>query len=232
MIGNAKIVKQGGGASLENGIEIVKVDSSNRPTEIKVYGNDLSPNIFGYISAYEGWKYLAKVQLMGERIRLRGYTFAFTRVTEINLENVVSVNVADFRGSSLKIANLSQCTDYIQNYTFQGSNLEEIYAPKIYRLYSLNSASGCFRGCTYLKTAIFGSVGHKITSTTQYDFGGCTQSDLTITFFTDGSHTDTILANCRAGATNATIIIKSSEDTTYNGETYLAGETILTSEVA
>lgn len=215
------------------GIEVLE-DSRHYPTKIRIYGNNVWQSAFGYISRYDGASKITDVTLMGNAVAVQSYAFAFTNIANINMENIVSVDNASFREcSALTVANLLNCGGGFNNYTFQNcTHLTTINAPKLSSLYSLNSGSGCIRGCTALTTATFGSVGHKITSTTQYDFYGCTQAGLTLTFYTDGSKADTILANCRAGATNAKIIIKASEDTTYNGETYLAGETIVTSEVA
>ena len=49
--------------------------------------------------------------------------------------------------------------------------------------------------------------------------------------FTNAANVDNLLTNIRNGATNATIIIKAAEATTYNGTAYAAGATIITSEV-
>lgn len=46
---------------------------------------------------------------------------------------------------------------------------------------------------------------------------------------TTGAKTDALIASIRDGATNATIIIKAAEDTTYGGKDYAAGDTIITS---
>lgn len=88
-----------------------------------------------------------------------------------------------------------------------------------------------FNGCTALETVVLGSVGQAPSLTYSNMFSGCTQSGLTITLFAKGANVDSYLRIIRTGATNATIIIKASEATTYNGTSYAAGDTILTSEV-
>ena len=112
--------------------------------------------------------------------------------------------------------------------------LEVVNAPNISQVKNAsNSLSyGAFKGCTALQTVQLGSVGHSITLIHDKSFSGCTQNGLTITVYTTGSYADTAVSNIRnGGATNATIIVKASENTTYNGTSYNAGDTILTSEV-
>jgi hypothetical protein len=74
-----------------------------------------------------------------------------------------------------------------------------------------------------------GSVGHPAPTTNNQPFYGCTQSNLTITAYQTGANADTLVSNYRKNATNATIIIKASENTTYNGTSYSAGDTMVTS---
>lgn len=93
-------------------------------------------------------------------------------------------------------------------------------------------ASRCFMDCAALEAAEFGSVGHPVTGKSDDSpFSGCTQSTLTITAYVRGNFADALLANFRDGATNATIILKAAEDTTYNDTQFAAGETIITSTV-
>ena len=91
----------------------------------------------------------------------------------------------------------------------------------------------CIRNRRGLKTCLLGSVGFPIISIADNTiFQNCAQTGLSITLYCKGSDADDFLTKCRTGATNATIIIKASEDTTYNGTAYAAGEIILTSEVS
>lgn len=105
--------------------------------------------------------------------------------------------------------------------------VKEIAIPKITAL-GIYTAS-IFSGCKALKTLDVGSIGHAVTSWGSGNFDGCTQSGLVVTMYTTGEKVDTLNASIRDGATNATIIIKAAEDTTYNGATYAAGDTIITS---
>lgn len=89
-----------------------------------------------------------------------------------------------------------------------------------------------FAYCTALESVQLGKVGTQVLVSNSNTFNGCTQSGLTITVYCTGANADTQLTRCRGGATNATIIIKASEDTTYNGQSYSAGDVMVTSEVA
>lgn len=106
------------------------------------------------------------------------------------------------------------------------SSLSSISVPKL-RSIPLNS----FGRCTGMTSCQIGSVGYGITSIANNAFNGTTQRGLTITAYTAGTYADICLANIRNTATNATIIIKASEDTLYNGVAYSAGNTIIKSTV-
>lgn len=110
--------------------------------------------------------------------------------------------------------------------------LTEFYAPRTSGVSTDISSRYPFNGDTLLQSIQLGSVGYGITSLPVNSFRGLTQSGLTVTLYCAGEKVDTFLANARSGATNATIIIKAGEDTTYNGVSYAAGETMITSEVA
>lgn len=134
-----------------------------------------------------------------------------TKLVEINLPNAVFGNViAPFSGNNA---------------------LKKLYCPKLTG--NLTAGTYEFAGnCTALEEVVLGSVGHTVTNNNSINsFKNCTQSGLSITVFTNAANVDVLLANIRNGATNATIIIKASEDTTYNGTAYSAGATIITSEV-
>lgn len=106
-------------------------------------------------------------------------------------------------------------------------NLKNVYFPKLSTL-PATATRGAFMNCIALETVQIGSIGYPITSITAYVFQGCT-SPFTITIYTEGSQVDTLVTNVRSSCANATIVVKASADTTYNGVSYLAGATIKTS---
>lgn len=86
-----------------------------------------------------------------------------------------------------------------------------------------------FKECPLLQEVTIGRVGRTVQSINNSAFSGCTQNDLVVTIYTEGNKVNTLLTNIRNGATNATIIIKASKDTTYSGTSYAAGDTMITS---
>ncbi len=134
--------------------------------------------------------------------------------------------------TGLLSVSIPNATGELHQYAFSNCTaLKTVYLPKITSLNAdANASRGVFRGCTALESVQIGSVGYSVTIANN-NFYGCTQTGLTITVYTTGAYADTALTNIRNGATNATIIIKAAEATTYNGTAYSAGETIITSEV-
>lgn len=145
------------------------------------------------------------------------------------LENVVTVGNGAFASCRFTgTINLPECTTFGGRSGGQGATFDSCKATA----YVLPKATlvgwRVFYRCTSMLSCVLGSVGNTV-EIAGNPFDGATNPNLEITIFTTGAYTDTALANARYGATNATIIIKASEDTTYNGETYLVGETIITS---
>lgn len=122
----------------------------------------------------------------------------------------------------------------ITNYFGSGNHftscplLEEVHFPNLTNLW----ASSFFnRSNTGLREVSFGSVGKTCSRVSNSIFYNVANSDLAITVFTNGQYVDETVTNLRSGAPNSIIVIKASESTTYNGISYSAGKTILTSVV-
>lgn len=131
------------------------------------------------------------------------------------------------RGGGITSAELPELTE-IGNSAFADCNrVKVISMPKITALGKYTS--NIFKGCVLLENVEVGSVGYPVISWGSKNFDGCTQSGLIATLYTTGEKVDALNASIRDGATNATIIIKAAADTTYNGATYTAGDTIITS---
>ena len=78
----------------------------------------------------------------------------------------------------------------------------------------------------------FGSVGHGVQSTGLYPFHNSTAAAVgTITVYTTGEYLDAVKTSLEyvKGSGNLTFVYKASEATTYNGTSYSAGDTIVTS---
>lgn len=112
-----------------------------------------------------------------------------------------------------------------------GTKLTELLLPKCTAVETAYYA-GVFGNMSALTNLQIGSVGYGLSKAfSERNFNGNTQSGLTVTVFVKTDIVDTLVANIRNGATNATIIIKAAEATTYNGTEYAAGDTIVTSTV-
>lgn len=160
-----------------------------------------------------------------------------TSLTEIDIpDSVTTIGNSVFNGCSALsgTVNLDGVTDKatgnIAGLFANCTSLEHISMKHIQRLTNgSNNNYGAFSNCSGLKTCQLGSVGYPITEISNNVFYGCNNTALVITAYTDSSHVDTILANIRNTAVNATIIIKASSDLEYNGTSYSAGATVVTS---
>lgn len=191
-------------------------------TELNANGEPLSADFYGeYIGEYEfgasvGASYHYNLDTLRNFVSKNVKTIANngfnnTKLTSISIPiSCTSIGANAFRrndgaGASIDITILGAIS-YFGNYIFYQNQR--------------------------LRNVQIGSIGNPILSIPNNSFVYDTQASLTVTVYTDGTHADTVLANIRNGATNAKIIIKASEDTTYNGVAYSAGDTMITSEVA
>lgn len=235
---------QGGGTTITDGIVVKAKNSNGYPTEVDVYG-DVTPAMFAFTSngynQHSGWEYLQTINLKTPGCKLYKDCFSWLiNLTTINgAENVIEIYGDTNHGSFCE-------TNSMVEYNFPNAEFPEqgigrrvfCYCNTLKRIF-LPKASGAFGGgyfiiqnCTALESVQMGSVGYTITNIGLYAFQNCTQSGLTITIYTVGDNADRIVTAIRYYATSATIIIKASETTEYNGVSYAAGDTILTSEVS
>ena len=227
---------QNGGGTITDGIVVTARGAGGFPTEADVYG-DIYPYQFSYSGAYYhdsiGWRSLSKLTLKSGQTVLKEGCFSYLPLVQLNgLEKITSIENSCLVSTKLVEINLPNAVFGNLQAPFSGNDaLKRLYCPKLTGGLTLGTHE--FAGnCTALEEAILGSVGHTVTDNNSINsFKGCTQSGLSITVFTNAANVDNMLAHIRNGATNATIIIKASEDTTYNGTAYAAGATIVTSEV-
>lgn len=221
----------GGGTSITDGIVVNSRDANGYVTEINYY------NSTGIIAPYElggnqttnrGFQNLEKVTVKSDITQIGDHAFyQDTKLSEIVFEGTATTVLSGaFQGCNTLI-NIDFPFENVGQSVFQAVPL---VTAKLPLLKTSTGNNGAFRACTSLTSLELGSVGHGITSVNNI-CGGCTQEGFTITIYTTGSYADTAVTNIRQGATKATIIVKASEETTYNGTTYNAGDTILTSEV-
>lgn len=227
----------GGGATITDGIVVKARDTDGYATEVDFYGTTVEALQFGQGSNNRyGFLHLSKVNYMNECTAIKASGFSNCHgIGAAPIPPHLSVLEANaFAGSWFDSAELPlTLTDRLFDNAFSGCpNLKSIRAPGITSLDTLGgTGNGQFLNDTALETVEIGSIGYAVTYTETWNFRSCTQTGLTITIYTTGAYADTALANCRNGATNATIIIKAAEGTTYNGTDYAAGDTMITSTV-
>lgn len=240
------------GTTITDGIVVKARDSQHRPTEIEYFGEYVSDQSLGspngnvgfgagLISAtFHGTVYVAKEAFKNDA-NLISITGLF--------ENIGHIGANAFNGCAaleMEIALPAGVTYDL--YPFQNSGIKKfstLSPSAINRAFCLNCNKlvhfsavnvsaidqSALSKCTALAEVTLGSIGHAITTLNNSAFSGDTQTGLTITVYTTSAYADTALSNIRNGATNATIIIKASEDTTYNDVAYAAGDTMITSTV-
>lgn len=192
---------------IENGLEVLRCSQDGFAKKVKVH-----------CSTNKLWAYA-----------LAGGQQSPCRVVE---EVILPVGLTDFRNnyvfynsSGIEHIELPDAV-YLGTLTFYGTKYKTIKCPKCTDLNATQVFVGSNSG--YNEWIELGSVGHGITASRSSSFSNM-RSEIPITLFTNGNYADTLLANVRNGCPNATIIIKASENTTYNGTSYAAGDTMITS---
>lgn len=247
------------GTSITDGIVVKARDAEGYATVVDFYGTDIHVAQFYGGSAYtaaeitpfkhlttintkNAVKYIGDLGLAGlpnlqpqgldlshvqELAGLRFDTGANAETFPVHCPACTKLANNGCKGSGITSAELPELTE-IGNAAFaECKRVKVISIPKITKLGQYTSSM--FKGCVLLENVEVGSVGYPVVSWGSKNFDGCTQSGLIVTLYTTGEKVDALNASIRDGATNATIIIKAAEDTTYNGAAYAAGDTILTS---
>lgn len=237
-----------GGTQVTDGIVINERDATGYATKIDYYGETLPRCAFGAARgdlAYFGTK-LQEINLKNVSVYLTWQNFTYCPITELNTDkikgrsplqtwtfNLNTHETSIFRSMpNLITLSLPEFEGFLNHYEVAScKKLKTVYLPKVTKACSYGTRDrGSFRDCTALETVQLGSVGYAVDEFEGLVFKNCT-SAFTLTLYTTGAYADTLLALARNGATNATIIIKAAEATTYNGTSYAAGDTIITSTV-
>lgn len=218
---------QGGGTSITDGVVVTARNANEHITAVEKYGNcgrfEFGSNSNGYRDFPYG--YLESIAL--HDCTALGFGAMQNRFIQsiTGLENIVSCDVQTFMYSGLVSINLPSATSCGRTcFRALYSTCKSVILPVLQ-----SHGDFLFQQSTGLESVQIGSVGHPAPLTNNQPFYGCTQSNLTITAYQTGANADTLVSNYRRNATNATIIIKASEATTYGGNSYAAGDTILTS---
>lgn len=187
----------GGGTEITDGIVFKARDSEGYATEIDYYNSDGVINRQAFCTSFA-----------------KGL---FAKTSTINFKNVItSVMGEAFRGSAFTQVNLPDVTDVNGGDNFREmSHVTRILLPKVT---SFHDGQYIFYQDNALDFVQLGSIGNALPAIRNNAFSSVS-SPVTIEVYTIGTYVDTLLANIRNGATNATIIIKDST----------TGETIVTS---
>lgn len=220
-----------GGAEITDGIVIKARRTDGYITEVDFYGEVVPPRCFGYPTANGSpfGRYLTTINLKNNIKSIQNGAFAMcTELTSLpnELLSVQAIEQQAFWGcknlvGSYTFPNITTLNSYIFRDCLK---IDELHFPKVT---VINSVSG------YGKKLTVGSIGNGVTSM-RYDWLQYNGVLTDLTIFCIGSKVDGYLTDSRRypGGATAKIIFKASEDTTYNGVSYSAGETMLTSEVA
>lgn len=168
-----------------------------------------------------------KYGTIGENCFRKCTSLTGTLVIPDNIGNIEYGMFADCTGITGVITNASKMA---YQAFLACTNLKTFYAPKMTSP-STAAYDQQLGNNPALETVQLGSEGYGVNGVSGTIFKGSTNASLQITIYTTGAKADTILANCRNGATAATIILKASEATTYNDVAYAAGEVMITSTV-
>lgn len=220
---------QGGGASITDGTEVLTRNANGYPTTAKHYGTKVHIKQYWNRIATDGpWVNLTSIEFADAVTEVEAYGFSYSgALTNIDVSTIVTLGNNAFQNcTSLTSLSFHALTSIGSSSLIACTGLTSLSMPLC-----ASYPNTSMRGCTGLQTVQLGSVGHAVTGVGGNAFQGCTQSGLTITVYTTGGKVDTLLTNIRSGATAATVIFKASEATTYNGNSYAAGATMLTSTV-
>jgi len=221
---------QGGGTSITDGTEVLTRNSSGQPTTAKHYGTKVYPRAYWNRIATDGpWIKLTSIEFADTVTELMEYCFAYcAALTSIDVSTVVTLGNYAFQNCTALTSLSFPALTSIGAFAFLAcSGLTSLTMPVCVNY----SQQRIFSGCTGLQSVQMGSVGHAVTAVSNLAFQGCTQSTLTITVYTTGDKVDSLLTNIRNTATAATVVFKASASTTYNGTSYAADATMLTSTV-
>ena len=156
--------------------------------------------------------------------------FQNSKIESINTKNArLSGNAAFSDCKSLTHVEMPEAEGTIPYQTFKNcTSLVSVHLPK-YTNFAVSTTAQTFVDCASMEECVLGSVGYPVTAIGTQTFLRCTQSGLIITIYTVSAYMSDVIAKTRNTATNATIIIKAAADIEYNGTTYQAGDTVLTS---
>lgn len=205
----------GGGVSVTRGMVFTAFDANDNPTAVDIYG-DVPPYAIGYYSNGNGFgKYITSVTFHGNPTKIGAGAFQGTAITTLDIPDSI-----DSIGSQILRSNTA-----IAHYKHE--NARDLYGYGKPGVAALNYAPAA-----NLVDIQLGAVGKAVTALYRQAFNNMTNvptSTFTLYVYTTGDNVDSFLTTIRGILTHPTVVFKASEATTYNGTSYSAGDTILTS---
>lgn len=209
---NSLTVNVSGGVSITDGIVITEWDTAGtRPKAVEIYGN--VPNyMFGqYNNAYS----------LG------------INLTSVTFHNTEIIGYGAFQRAGLSSITIPDSVNSIGEQCFRGQTALAHYVHENARdLYGYNkpAVKALNYGLSHLEDMQLGAMGKPVTALYKNAFANNqVPSTAVFTIYTTGNNVNTILAGMRVYLTTQQIVFKASESTTYNGNSYSAGDTMLTS---
>lgn len=230
------------GTSITDGIVVKARDAQGYATEVDFYNsNNIVPINQFYGGSSSPWYKLAKINLFNDMVvnaqSFRGLTNLQTQEANAIFEKITEINgnMPFYGCSSITSAVLPKCTSIIGNACFRGCNaLQSLRLPVCTLAQTGSNEDGIVAYLTNLTELVVGSIGNAYSPRNNGHFlFGNSNTNLVATFFVGNeSILNTVLNNERRGSVQAaTIVFKAANELEYNGTSYSAGDTILTSEV-
>jgi len=200
------------GTEITDGIVFTELNASGSPIKADVYGN-LPEYAFGYnsVGGLLG-SALTNVTFKTPLTSIGWGAFQRTALTELIIpDSVIGVGGEVLRANTAPVR-------YVHE------NAGSQYGYKESSVKALNQISN-------VSSVQLGAVGKPLTDLYYQFMTSRAYASMTLTIYCIGANVDSFLASARRAITEGTIVFKASSDTEYNGMTYAAGDTILTSEV-
>lgn len=230
-----------GGGSGYDGIE-TQTDSSNNVTAYVFHGKTVANSVYNRLRNNIGSNVPFSFADHPTHIGNGAFTLSRTRIDWTGLDELLTVG----KDQALRIDYSTDCSADVvtlnkyTGYSNDGQQSVGIFAysgPKAPSTYVFPAIQVIPREAftnisnTHFDVT-FGSVGHSVQSCGLYPFHNSTAAAAgTITVYTTGEYLDTVKTALEyvKGSGNLTFVYKASEATTYNGTSYAAGDTIVTS---
>lgn len=219
---------EGGGGVPDYSLVVTQL-SAGKPSEVVWYGEEIPDYALTYY-AYQA-----------RRLLKRGTPI--TRIGNAGLQNATVDIASDFFDEILYLGEYALAFDPTNINTFtipkwNGKDINGKIQGSVFRRsshvtkYILPSMQYIGDYLWYQRTDVLsvqiGSIGKGVLQCNQRPFGS-TKGTATIEIYVDGAHLDAVsTAITNQASATYTFIFKASEDTTYNGTAYSAGDTMLT----